>query len=549
MGKKPIKEFLMHIYSKKVLFSIILLVVLSISLAFFSLVPAYLIKVIFDEISVSFKLNLLIKIISILIVFFVASSALELFNTYFYVKLLNSTTQIYRTKFLSSYLNKDYNAIADYSEGDIIYRGNSDVQNICELSFELIVKTFTQSVFLFGLLYIMFRSSAILTFCVLILMGIEYLYNYLASNKLRNKIDKVKTSDSNLLEAYKQMISRYIYIRLNKLQEKEITRFKKVLFEALEYKKEYIINQSFLAGVSSIISGLRQMIVIVVGAYLISKGEMTIGLLIAFNQLTQSVSSPANYFSNIIHHYKNLLSSFERTEKIMNNNAPFHLSTAVDSNIKLVCNGVNFSMNNNHLIQNLNLKVFSKESVAIIGESGSGKSTLCKLIAGLYDYKGEIYLQECNDADRATVGFMLDESTMFRGSLWENITYGLEENSVSFDKVKEVLQMVKLEYLIEQTDQFRATVDKNILSKGEKQRLELARIILLKPALIILDEPTSGLDDVTEEFVWKNFRNECCNSTILFTTHKRELIYARDRILEMRKGILREQEIIQGNLA
>lgn len=291
------------------------------------------------------------------------------------------------------------------------------------------------------------------------------------------------------------------------------------------------------------------MIVIVVGAYLISKGEMTIGLLIAFNQLTQSVSSPANYFSNIIHHYKNLLSSFERTEKIMNNNAPFHLSTAVDSNIKLVCNGVNFSMNNNHLIQNLNLKVFSKESVAIIGESGSGKSTLCKLIAGLYDYKGEIYLQECNDADRATVGFMLDESTMFRGSLWENITYGLEENSVSFDKVKEVLQMVKLEYLIEQTDQFRATVDKNILSKGEKQRLELARIILLKPALIILDEPTSGLDDVTEEFVWKNFRNECCNSTILFTTHKRELIYARDRILEMRKGILREQEIIQGNLA
>ncbi|WP_025690186.1 ATP-binding cassette domain-containing protein [Paenibacillus zanthoxyli] len=95
--------------------------------------------------------------------------------------------------------------------------------------------------------------------------------------------------------------------------------------------------------------------------------------------------------------------------------------------------------------------------------------------------------------------------------------------------------------MIEQTDGLKSTVDKNILSKGEKQRLELARIILLKPELIILDEPTSGLDELTERLVWNNLRTECNESTILFTTHKKELISKNDRVLVMKKGILYEQ--------
>lgn len=549
MRKKPIKHFLYLIYSRKVLFSILILIILSIISSYFSLVPAYLIKMIFDEISVSFEVGLLIKVLSSLIAFFVVSSGLNLFNTFCYIRLLNSASQKYRTKFLSSYLSKDYNTVGRYSEGDIIYLGNSDIQNICELSFELVIKTFTQLIFIITLLYIMFNSSVLLTVCVLILMGIEYSYNYLYSNKLRIKVDKLKSSDSNLLEAYKQMISRYIYIRLNKLQEKEISRFNKVLLESFKNSEAYLLNQSFLSGISNIISGLRQMIVIVVGAYLISKGDLTIGMLIAFNQLVQSLSSPVNYFSNIIHHYKNLLSSFERIEDIMSSGKPNHKQAAFDSNIKLNCSNVYFSVNNNKLIQNLNLRVNSYETIAIIGESGSGKSTLCKLIAGLYDFEGEIYIQDCINKNGVSIGFMLDESTLFRGSMWDNITYGIQENMINLDRIREVLQMVKLEYLIDQTDQLRATVDKNVLSKGEKQRLELARIILLKPELIILDEPTSGLDEATEKIVWSNFRSECSNSTILYTTHKRELIYAQDRILEIQKGKLHELTTIRESLA
>ncbi|MFR9711110.1 hypothetical protein ACL02P_17275 [Paenibacillus sp. MB22_1] len=64
----------------------------------------------------------------------------------------------------------------------------------------------------------------------------------------------------------------------------------------------------------------------------------------------------------------------------------------------------------------------------------------------------------------------------------------------------------------------------------------MTRIILSKPQLIILDEPTSGLDDLTEQIVWENFRRECNDSTILYTTHHKKIIYSTDRVLQISNG-------------
>ena len=278
---------------------------------------------------------------------------------------------------------------------------------------------------------------------------------------------------------------------------------------------------------------------------------MTIGLLIAFNQLCQSLVSPASYFSSLIHHYKNLVSSYERIQEIMD--CTVSDSKTKSENIKnqpnlaVLCEHLKFKIGNNRVINDLNLKVNHMEKIAIIGESGSGKSTFCKLLAGLYEYEGKIFIEEENNNKSINLSFMLDESSLFRGTLSENLMYGIDGKEVTRRRIMEVFNKVKLDYFTKYLDNADLIIDKNTLSKGEKQRLELARIMLIKPNLIILDEPTSGLDEYTEEIVWRNFRDECSKSTIIYTTHKREIIHLSDRLFKMTNGILTEIQPLKAN--
>lgn len=536
MQIKPLSEFVAQMDNRKKV-SILYLIVLGTFTSFISLIPAYFIKTIFDNISSQFNVKFLALIICALIFFFCFNTLMELYNTYYYIKLLNTTSINYKKNFVRSFLSKEYTSISRFSEGDILYRGNNDIQNVCELSFELIIKTITQLVFLVGIVYFMFESSAILSTSVIILMIIEYLYNYLTSDKLKSKLVNSREADSNLLEIYKQLINRYIYIRLNKLEEQETGRFSTILKSSLEAKTKYIMTQSVLSGVSNIIGSFRQIVVIVIGAYLISHDSLTIGTLIAFNQLGNSLTSPVSYFSNFIHFYKNLGTSFERVQEIIQSSVKEEKYT--ENQELLLCDSVGVEINGNLIINECYLKVEEKEKIAIIGESGSGKSTLCKLIAGLYNHTGIILLNSKLKKSNG-IGFMLDESAVFRGSLWDNLTYGIEKNKVEQVDVYNLLDMVNLSYLYNQSNSLSNIIDKNMLSKGEKQRLELARLMILKPDLIILDEPTSGLDSSTEQVVWENFRNSCRHSTILYTTHNRSIIKEDDRILEMKGGLLKE---------
>ncbi|MBF7095509.1 ABC transporter ATP-binding protein [Alkalibacter mobilis] len=196
-------------------------------------------------------------------------------------------------------------------------------------------------------------------------------------------------------------------------------------------------------------------------------------------------------------------------------------------------------------IRQLNIK---KGSITcIVGESGSGKSTLIKLLNNLINIdSGEILYDE-NSIDqidpielRRKVVMLPQTPAIFNGSIRDNMLIGLkfsQKPMVKDDVLKDLLKKLKLTASLDK--------DADLLSGGEKQRIALARILLMDPEVLLLDEPSSALDEITEEIIIQillEFARDK-NKTIIMVTHSKKVVnLISDKIIEIKRG----KEIFEG---
>lgn len=187
------------------------------------------------------------------------------------------------------------------------------------------------------------------------------------------------------------------------------------------------------------------------------------------------------------------------------------------------------------------LKIEDKKVTCIIGPSGSGKSTLLKLLNKMISpSSGEIFLEDKNLKDIDSVKLrrmapMLNQDTLsFRGSLRDNLLMGRKlacQDLPDDNTLKQALKDVKLEKNLDD--------DISNLSGGEKQRVAIARLMLIDSKLILLDEPSSALDSDTEDFVISTLVNKCNkeNKALIYVTHSDKLAekYA-DELIKIKEG-------------
>ncbi|MEN3006018.1 ABC transporter ATP-binding protein [Dehalobacterium formicoaceticum] len=197
-----------------------------------------------------------------------------------------------------------------------------------------------------------------------------------------------------------------------------------------------------------------------------------------------------------------------------------------------------------YCLKNVNLDIEAGELMAVLGFTGAGKSTLLNVIAGLTKYKGDVYFNQKNmnatPTERRNVGYLLQDIYLFPHlNTFDNVAFGLRAGACPADKitgkVEEILDLLHITHLKK-----RYSRD---LSGGEKQRVGLARSIIMEPKILLLDEPLSSLDPSTA----KNIRKELMvlhnrlNLTMLYVTHDfseaRELA---DRIVVLVEGQIKQ---------
>ena len=291
--------------------------------------------------------------------------------------------------------------------------------------------------------------------------------------------------------------------------------------------------------------------IIIVGALVVIKGDMSMGALIACSILGGRVLTPIMQIPNLLvqrSHAKAAQNNVEALFSLEQDNhnvnqplAPTHLYGRYDIE-KLM---FNYDGNDRPAITIDQLHIKPGERIAILGAIGSGKSTLLKVLAGLYMAKqGRILLdgldinQISHDTLHQKIGYLQQDHRLFQGTLRENLLIGLA--NPSDDVMQRMLQRTGLIRLVNSHSsglELPISEGGKGLSGGQKQLVAFSRLILTRPHIFLLDEPTSSMDNTLEQQCLQVLAEELKDGqTLIMSTHKASVLPLVTRIIVMDQG-------------
>ena len=308
-------------------------------------------------------------------------------------------------------------------------------------------------------------------------------------------------------------------------------------------------------------SGLIDTTVLVLGALLILKGELTVGMLMAFQGFMSSFLSPVNNMVNASRTIIEMRSQMERVEDVMKypedhrddegRMAEGKLGGLLE--LKNVTFG--YSTLQPPLLENISLRIEPGHSVAFVGSSGCGKSTLAKLISGLYKpWSGEILFDgrpiETISSDELTnsVAVIDQNVVLFDDTVAQNIRMW-DESIEDFTIMMACNDAQIRSEIVSRPEGFKTKIVKGgqNFSGGQRQRMEIATALTKEPAILIMDEATSALDTKTEDEVMRSIR--MMGPTLIIVAHRLSTIRDCDEIIVMDKGKIlqrgRHEELMQ----
>lgn len=284
------------------------------------------------------------------------------------------------------------------------------------------------------------------------------------------------------------------------------------------------------------------------------QGKISIGNIVSFNKFSNHFGRPINEIANQFNVIQSGLAGAERMFNIMDeeeeypDNVEKPLLTQVRGHVEF--RNVSFGYDENKLvIKNFNLEANPGETIALVGPTGAGKTTIINLLTRFYDVtEGEILIDGKNIKKldkyslREALGIVLQDTVMFSETVKENIRYGKLE--ATDDEVKEASKLANAHQFIKRLPQSydtRLAEDGGNISAGQRQLLNISRVILNDPDILILDEATSNVDTRTEVHVQDAMNKLLDGRTSFVIAHRLSTIRGADKIVVINHGEIVEQ--------
>jgi ATP-binding cassette subfamily C protein LapB len=320
-------------------------------------------------------------------------------------------------------------------------------------------------------------------------------------------------------------------------------------FLALTSAKLRLLSSSVINGVSSL-QQLVNIVIVVVGVYLIHDGQLSMGGLIAATMLSGRVMAPLGQIVALLMQYQNAKTAFSALEVTMRKPGErsdeinfLHRASLTGA---IVFDDVHFCYpgRTQEALRGISFSIKPGEKVAVIGRVGSGKTTLQRLILGLYTPShgaiaiDGIDLRQLDPADlRRNVGYVEQDAMLFYGTLRDNIAI-----AAPYADDAAILAAAEIGGLTEFANRHPQGFDMIIgergesLSGGQRQGVAIARAVLLDPPVLLLDEPTGAMDFSSEMKFKERLRHYSQHKTIFVVTHRNTLLDLADRIIVIDEG-------------
>jgi ATP-binding cassette subfamily B protein len=328
-----------------------------------------------------------------------------------------------------------------------------------------------------------------------------------------------------------------------------------------EAKQDYVTaavaNQrslsTFNIGQSSILAA-GVVIVMLLAAYGVAAGRMTIGDFVMVNAYLLQLYQPLNMLSWVWRILRQAFTDIEQMYGLLAEQS--EVEDKADAQPlaagpgRVVFDDVDFAYDPRRpILQNVSFEIPGGRTVAIVGPTGGGKSTIARLLFRFYDPQagsiridGQDLREVTQDSVRRAIGVVPQDTVLFNDSIYYNIAYGRPD--APSEEVMEAARRAQLkDFIAKLPDGYATRVGERglKLSGGEKQRVAIARVILKNPELLIFDEATSSLDSRTEHEIQANLRQVSAHRTTLIIAHRLSTVVDANEILVLDDGQIVER--------
>ncbi|EOU2022378.1 ABC transporter ATP-binding protein [Clostridium perfringens] len=431
--------------------------------------------------------------------------------------------------------------------GELMSRIGEDVDIVWEtISYGLRLLIEGIILFIISVTIMMSMSPSLTIICLVILLPVGVLA-ILVNKKFHRNYSKIsdKVADINLMA--QQDIAGIRLVKAFAREKYETEKFLKVNKDYYDLNITQARILSNFLPVIDILTNLTPVAMIIYGGYLVIKGNITMGTLLAFSSYILNLSFCVKNIGGLVNMMSQNRASMDKIFNILKRKPQI---TSMENSYnpdkvkgEIEFKNVSFRYNEEEVLKKINLKIPAGSTVAIMGETGCGKSSILSLIGRHYDVSsGEVLIDGVNvkkwdlDKLRENMAVVFQDTFLFSDSIKDNIDFG---GNKSEDEIIEAAKdSCAYDFIKEMPEGFETEVGERGLglSGGQKQRLAIARALVRKTPILILDDATSALDMETEFNVLKNLSKKQDKATTFIIAHRISGVKDADIILFMKDG-------------
>ncbi|USE37011.1 type I secretion system permease/ATPase [Endozoicomonas sp. SCSIO W0465] len=400
------------------------------------------------------------------------------------------------------------------------------------------------------ILFVIFMLGGPVAIIPLVAMIIIGLYSFIIQEPLKQSIDKTLRSNQQKNATLIESLAGMEALKIAQAESDVQYKWEKSVSHIATWSIKTKLLSASATSFSAYVQQMANVGMVILGVYLISEGELSMGGLIASVMLSGRCLAPMAQIAGLATRYNQSKSALDGLNQIMEMPIERHEDrdyvNRPDLKGSIEFDAVNFAYPEQEIkaLRDININISVGEKVAIIGRIGSGKTTIEKLIMGLYEPDegavriDGIDLRQINPTDlRSSIGCVSQDITLFYGSIKDNITLG-----ASHVEDSQLLEAAEIAGVTEFANKHPNGLDMVVgergqnLSGGQRQSIALARALLMNPPIMVMDEPSSSMDNTTELRMKGQLKTRCRDKTLILVTHKASMLDLVDRLIVMDNG-------------